>query len=73
MPQNLSNHLVMLIENNDVIELLIAWTSGILYVNLSKRRKVSLLPVSSIHMHSKIEDRPGYYSDVIIHKSLTYY
>jgi len=55
----------------DANDIDLAWISSALYLQLSKKGKVSLLPVSSVHMHPKGEDLPGYYSDVIIHKSLT--
>jgi len=56
-------------DTNDVD---LAWISSTQYMKMLKRGKVSLLPVSSVHMHHpKADGRPGYYSDVIIHKSLT--
>jgi hypothetical protein len=62
-----------MLQNISIASILKAWITASLYMKLSKKRNVSLLPVSSVHMHPKAEDRPGYYSDVIIHKSLAYY
>ncbi|GFQ98316.1 uncharacterized protein TNCT_469761 [Trichonephila clavata] len=49
----------------------LAWMSSTVYLRMKKESSpIELLPISSIHMHARGFDRPGYYSDVIMHKDL---
>ncbi|GBN81798.1 hypothetical protein AVEN_174208-1 [Araneus ventricosus] len=51
--------------------LMIAWMSSTIYLRMLKDSSpIELLPISSVHEHIRNSDRPGYYSDVIMHKDL---
>jgi len=49
----------------------LAWMTSTAYLKLSESnmKSISLLPVSSVDLHSKSEDRPGVFIDVIMHKN----
>ncbi|GIY73918.1 uncharacterized protein CEXT_315021 [Caerostris extrusa] len=51
----------------------IAWMSSTVYLRMKKDSSpIELLPISTVHKHARGTDRPGYYSDVIMHKDLGY-
>ncbi|XP_076364496.1 putative phosphite transport system-binding protein PtxB [Tachypleus tridentatus] len=54
-------------------ELDLAWMSSTVYLRMLEKgnKYIELLPVSSIHLHPRGEDSPGYFADVIIHKDLS--
>ncbi|XP_054716423.1 uncharacterized protein LOC129225916 [Uloborus diversus] len=50
----------------------LAWMSSTVFLRMLKHSSpIELLPVSSVHIHPRGEDHPGYYSDVIMHKDLS--
>lgn len=50
----------------------LAWMSSTVYLRMLKDSSpIELLPISSVHEHIRNSDRPGYYSDVIMHKDLS--
>lgn len=50
----------------------LAWMSSTVFLRMykSKESPIELLPVSSVHLHPRGEDKPGYFSDVIVRKDL---
>jgi ABC-type phosphate/phosphonate transport system substrate-binding protein len=52
-------------------EIDLAWVTSSAYIQLREKKVSSeLLPVSSVHVHSKGDERPGLFADVIISKDL---
>ncbi|XP_035216273.1 uncharacterized protein LOC118189723 isoform X1 [Stegodyphus dumicola] len=50
----------------------LAWMSSTIFLRMKKNSSpIELLNVSSVHKHARGESRPGYYSDVIMHKDLS--